>query len=197
MDIDTLRQAIVDAFGEAWSLNDEAHRQTHFEEVFQTGLLINERLALNFDPKLILFAAYFHDMFAWSRVNHHELSHTWMLTTDHPLIAENLEPHERRKVAVACLQHRASFKKEFSSPFAQLINSADRELPGDVESMLQRAIQFRQKNNPGESSEEMHIASITHLKEKFGHGGYARYPQMYLDCFAEELEFQRDQIDRL
>jgi hypothetical protein len=194
MFIDELRNQIVPAFEDKWSVNDKAHRQNHFEAVFQTGIMINERLSLGFDQKLILFAAYFHDLFAWSRVNHHELALHWIQSTDHPLIIDNLDPHEQRLVAWACYQHRASFKGEFRFGFCELINSADREMPGDVPKMLERAVLYRQKNFPKMSGEQCVEESVKHLKEKFGHGGYARYPEMYLKCFAEELEVQRNRI---
>ncbi|QTH80365.1 putative hydrolase [Pseudomonas phage pPa_SNUABM_DT01] len=194
MDIAELRNQIVTAFEEKWSINDKAHQQNHFEAVFQCGLKINERLNCGFDPKLILFAAYFHDLFAWSRVNHHELSFHWMMTTDHKVITDNLDPMENQLVAWACHQHRASFKGNFKYIFCELINSADREFPGNVAMMLERAVLYRQKNFPMMSVEQGFEDAVKHLKEKFGHGGYARYPDMYLKCFAEELEAQRDHI---
>jgi hypothetical protein len=197
MTLDNLRAAIVKEFADKWELNDLAHRQTHFEGVFRTGMLINERLGLGFDPKLILFAAYFHDMFAWSRVNHHELSFHWMMSTDHPLILEHFDPSETQQVAWACMQHRASFTGQFKSQFAELINAADRELPGNVDVMLLRAMQFRQKKAPHESAVQIMEASIAHLKEKFGFGGYARYPALYIECFDRELDKQRREIAQL
>lgn len=192
--IDQLRAQIIEEFTPHWELNDLAHREKHFEAVFQTGMTINERLNMGYDPKHILFAAYFHDLFAWSRVNHHELSFHWMLGTDKKIIVDNLDPSETNLVAWACHQHRASFHGEFKFGFSELINSADREMPGDVAQMLERAILYRQKNFPKMGVEEAFEESIKHLKDKFGHGGYARYPQMYLQCFAEELEIQRDAI---
>lgn len=197
MNIAELRNQIVQAFGDKWELNDKAHQQKHFEAVFQCGLKINERLDLGFDSKCIMFAAYFHDLFAWSRVNHHELALHWIQSTDHPLIIDNLDPTERSMVAWACYQHRASFKGDFRFRFCELINSADREFPGDVAFMLERAVLYRQKNFPGMSVQQGFEESVEHLKEKFGHGGYARYPQMYMDCFAEDLEAQRDHIMNL
>ncbi|MNP89056.1 hypothetical protein D3C85_14520 [compost metagenome] len=194
MIIAELRNQIITAFEDKWEVNDKAHRQNHFEAVFQCGMEINERLNCEYDPKLIMYAAYFHDLFAWSRVNHHELILHWMQGTDHPLIVDNLDPTEQSLVAWACYQHRASFKGDFRFRFCELINSADRELPRGVPAILERAILYRQKNAPEMSTEQCLEDSVKHLKEKFGHGGYARYPQMYLDCFAEELESQRDII---
>lgn len=197
MSIEVLKTEIVTAFRDKWEINDAAHRQPHFEAVFQTGLVLNERLGLGFDPKLILYTAYFHDLFAWSRVNHHELSYQWMLTTDHPVIQQHLTSEEIEVVAWACRQHRASFKGEFETKFCELMNAADRELPQSVDQLLERARLYRLHNHPTMSEEEILQDSIAHIKGKFGHNGYARYPQLYLDCFASELSELRRQIAQL
>jgi hypothetical protein len=197
MNINELRVEIVKEFSPVWELNDRAHRVEHFEEVFNCGVAINEKLNLGFDPKLILFAAYFHDMFAWSRNNHHELSFHWMMSTDNKLILDNLNPRETMIVAWGCQQHRASFKGNFKSVFCELINSADRGFPGDVGAMLNRAVQFREKKFPEMTPGERVAGAVNHLKEKYGTGGYARYTEMYLEVFGDQLYQQRADIDTL
>lgn len=197
MNTDTLRQEIIKAFESHWELNDRAHRLEHFEEVFQTGMSINQRLDLDYDPKLILFASYFHDLFAWSRENHHTLSHVFINGTDHPVIVDNLSSHERYYVGLGCREHRASFEGQFTNEFSELINSADRGLPGDVHAMLGRALAYRSHRYPEESVEACKAVSLKHLKEKFGTGGYARYPDLYVKAFGSELQAQREVIDRL
>lgn len=197
MNIDQLRNQITQEFSALWELNDKAHRAKHFEDVYQCGFFINAKLKLGYDPKLILFAAYFHDMFAWSRVNHHELAFHWMMSTDNKLITENLTIREMTLVAWACNQHRASFKGNFKGMFSELINSADRGFPGDVPAMLDRAIKFREKHHPDMSEDERMAGAIAHLKEKYGNGGYGRYPSIYLNVFGDELEQQRIAIGNL
>lgn len=196
--IDEIRQEIVEAFSKHWELNDKAHRQEHFEEVFQTGLVINKTLGHDFDPKHILFAAYFHDLFAWSRVNHHDLSFEFMRTTDHPLILKYLPSHtERVAIACACHEHRASYKGRFFSVFTELVNSADRGRPGPVKPMLERAIQYREFHHPEQSKDRREFEAIKHLRDKYGYEGYARYPDMYEKVFGVELAMMRDKIEQL
>lgn len=197
MPIAETRKEIADAFTAMWSHNDHAHRQDHFEEVFQTAMEIQRRIGLDYNPKLILFAAYFHDLFAWSRSNHHVLSFEFIKATDHPLIEKHLNAAERRLVAIACLEHRASFTGEFTNGFSELINSADRGLPGDVQAMLERAMAYRSHRYPEEPVELCRAVSINHLKDKFGKGGYARYPEFYKRAFGKELQAQQVVIDRL
>lgn len=197
MDINELRKQIIAEFSPMWENNDKAHRETHFEEVFQLGMIINDDLKLGYDDKLILFAAYFHDMFAWSRNNHHEMSFHWMMTTNHPLVINNLNPSETMLVAWACYQHRASYKGTFKNGFSSLINSADRGVPNRVSYMLERAIQYREKKFPEMSKAERLAGAIAHLKEKYGRNGYARYPNEYLKMFGKQLEDQFANIEEL
>jgi hypothetical protein len=49
----------------------------------------------------------------------------------------------------------------------------------------------------GDSFNAAVMPSIQHIKEKFGTGGYARYPKLYLDAFNDELAEQRKEIDNL
>lgn len=197
MSIERLRGQIIKEFSHAWEINDKAHRVEHFEDVFQCGVVINNNLELGYDPKLILFAAYFHDMFAWSRDNHHAMSFHWMTTTENKLITDNLSISEIALVSWGCYQHRASYKGTFKNSFAELINAADRGIPGDIAGMLDRAIKYRERNCPEMNRRERRDAAIQHLKEKFGSTGYARYPQMYLRVFGAELKKQREEINAL
>lgn len=188
------RDQIIKDFSKFWEVNDPAHRLKHFSNVEQCGLIIASRLDLRFDYRLITYVAFFHDMFAYSRDNHHELSARWIETTAYPMIA-SLPRIDKAMVASACLQHRASFKGEFDGKFSELMNSADRELPGDVQAMVERAVQYRMAR--GFSREDAVKPAVEHIKEKFGNDGYARYPDMYLKVFGEELEKQREDIRNL
>lgn len=192
--VDELRIRVIDEFTPHWQLNDEAHRIKHFAAVEACGIAINERLELGFSPVIIMLTAYFHDLFAWSRNNHHQLSGEYIRTTDNPIIAR-LSRMNRELVMFACAEHRASFEGTFHNPFSELMNSADRELPGDIHGMLTRAMQYRIAR--GMTPDEAVNPSIQHLKEKFGTGGYARYPDFYTRAFGEELSKQRMAIDAL
>jgi hypothetical protein len=200
MTIAELRDRLISKMGAVYRCNDGAHQIQHFNAVEVCGNEINNRLKLGFDPKLIMLVAYLHDMFAWSRVNHHLLSSEFVRTTDFELLAD-LTDVQRSMVAAGCKEHRASFTGEFSWAFSELMNAADRELPGNVSAMLERAIQYRVDNLGWTDSEESRAAvyddAVAHIKEKFGDGGYARYPKMYLECFAPELEQQRIDIANL
>lgn len=199
MDLDQLRNLIIAEFTPHWALNDGAHRIGHFAEVEACGNEINNRLDLGYSPKLIMFAAYFHDLFAWSRENHEEMSWLYTSTTDHPIFVEldKENPLFRELVAFACREHRASFTGNFSNGFSELISSADRGFPGDVQAMYNRSVQYHIDRLKVTDPVERHERVVKHLKEKFGTGGYARFPELYLMAFGSELDEQRRLIDAL
>lgn len=196
--VNQLRTDIIAAFSNHWALNDVAHRVEHFEAVFQAGCIINNHFEGIVDEESILIAAYFHDLFAWSRINHHQLSHNFIDGTDHPVLAEELRSKwKRENIALACLEHRASYKGAFSTPFCELINSADRGVPGDIAAMVERSRKYWLAYQPHLSDDERMAGVIAHIKEKFSSNGYARYPDMYKRVFGEQLELQRQAIDKL
>ena len=196
--INQIRQELVDAFSPHWALNDPAHQQEHFEDVFKTAMYINKDQHYFFDPVHILFAAYLHDLFAWSRKNHHDLSCEFVRDTDHPLILKYLpSQNERDVVAYACHEHRASYKGTFYSAFTAMINAADRGFPNDVPAMVERSRKYWLAKWPEMSEDERMAGVIQHIKDKFGHGGYARYPDVYLRTFGGQVNEMKDKIAKL
>lgn len=192
-----LKMEIIRDFAAHYTLNDGAHRVEHFEDVYQTGLIINETIQAGFDPKLILFMAYFHDLFAWSRKNHHDLSSDFILETDHKLITKYLSDDERITVAAGCQEHRASRTLPFTCQFGEMMNAADRGKPKHAFQILDRAFEYAQSRNPELSNNELIEISVIHIKEKYGVNGYARYPDYYGITFGDVLNTQRKMIDEL
>lgn len=193
-DIEVLRTDIRKDFEKHWKLLDAAHREDHFREVEQTAMVIQDRLKMNLNHHLIVVTAYFHDLFCWSRENHHVLAKQFVETSEHPCISWMLKP-ERETVAAACAEHRATYTGCFTSQFSQLMNAADRCMPGNVPMMLERGIQYTMAR--GKTRDEAYPIAVAHLREKFGHDGYARYPDLYQQAFAKELIQTKDEIEVL
>lgn len=195
------RVEFENTFAAPYLLNDEAHRVEHFREVLDTGLVICERVGFNLnegEQLALVAAAYLHDLFAWSRPNHHLLSKEFVLGSEHSLLEHLVEinPELLDLVANACGEHRASFKGEFSSCFSELVNSSDRGLPNDPHVLLERAIQYRTAYT-NEPRDVIIAESKKHIFDKFGTKGYARYPDMYREAFGVELDIQQRYVDYL
>jgi hypothetical protein len=192
MELDTIVTQLREDFSNTWAVNDPAHREEHFNAVYRCGLDIQDKLGMSFDPKLILLVAYFHDLFAWSRVNHHQLSHNWVKTTDYPIIAE-LTLEDRFLVADGCFEHRASNTDQFSNMFAELMNSADRGIPNvDPSHLFQRS--FICNYGKTRDVESSVVKAHAHVIEKFGIGGYARFSDVYKAAYGEVLKQQQENV---
>lgn len=195
--LDNVRRQITQDFQEAWSINDAAHRYRHFSEVEAVANYINHRQQLQVDCQLILYAAFFHDLFSWSRDNHHKLSAEWIRTTSYPLIS-SLLGEDRELVAGACEHHRASgIGMLFPSMFAELICAADRGWPGQINAMIKRcqAGYAGKPHLPSEEEVNQHV--VMHLKDKFGTQGYARLPTLYTATFGDIIRQRQEIFDSL
>ena len=196
-DVDLI-SAIQHDFQRNWQLNDEGHREPHFNDVYKTGLTIVERVGeqASISWRDILMVAYFHDLFAWSRNNHHLMSKAWILTTTHPIV-ETLYPDavSRNRIANACGEHRASYSGEFSTLLSEVMSSADRGIPGQLDKSIERSIAYNLHH--GVPQKNVEAVAISHIKERYGRTGYARYPVLYKNVFAVELEQFWNDIDQL
>ncbi len=162
---------------------DLAHQIDHADSVCDLALEMNKEC----DPKLIILAAYIHDIFnATDRKNHNQLAYNYVLEANDKFLKE-LSKEELLQVAHAVLEHRASFQGEFYSQLSEIISSADRGAP-DIKEVVIRSMQFN-----GGNTQDVY----KHLKEKYGSSGYAKYPHSYQKFFHKELEHFQNKIDVL
>lgn len=188
------RDALIAEFTPFWELNDPAHRVDHFKDVEVTGMRINRELGLGYPLEMITATAYLHDLFTWSRINHHLLSAQWAETTDHWTMVV-FSDEQRMMIAAACREHRASYRGMYTGPFSELMASADRGMPKPVLAMVNRSIEYTKAQ--GHTVEEATPLAIAHVKDKYSKGGYGRYPNMYYTVFGKELGAQYQAIKTL
>lgn len=180
---------IVSQFHFQYELNDKGHQIPHFEDVADCGFKIRNTLGLNCSDESIILVAYFHDLFSVYRANHHQMAKLFVQTTAFEPIA-NLNQHDRHDIACACGEHRASYKGHFSSVLSELMSSADRG-KSDINTFIDRTLYSKIFTD----TEEVAISkTYDHIKEKFAKGGYARYPNMYLRVFGDEIATMQDII---
>ena len=166
-----------------------SHGVDHCDDVFNLMKKLNKKLEYGYSEKIIAFAAYIHDIYsdAENRKIHHILAHTYVLNRVDDLLKE-LSEDDLYLIADAVLEHRASYKGEFSSNLSRLISAADRGVP-DYDIYYNRSLIYNDGN---------HKDVIEHLVDKFGRDGYAvkKYPKFYSDMFKEELEEFWNRLDR-
>ena len=190
------RLKIITDFRNQYNLNDPAHRDEHFTDVEKCGNYINDQLNLQIDPYHIMLAAWFHDLFEWSRINHHLLAYQWVISTDYPLIA-NLGKRDIEIIGLSCLEHRSTWTGKYSSKLSELISAADRGFPEeDINKLIDRSIKYHMHLFKISES-RARTAAIRHIKEKFGTGGTARYNDMWMSVFGDKKEEFSKKIDML
>lgn len=172
------------------SRNGPSHDWSHVVEVAQAGMEIAKRLKLDTLP--FLLAALCHDLFSdTDRQEHHMLAGAW--------VRENLGAFESKSlvevVARMCEQHRASYRGEYTGIMEEAFASADRGLVGidrDAQ-MYERAVKYALERNNCGVVRASEIAA-QHIREKFGKGGYAKWPVLYVELFGDELEAMQERI---
>lgn len=188
------KQIIRDFVLSFYKENDLAHQIDHADDVCDLALKLNETLEVKEEVTLVIMAAYFHDIFAKDREVHHELSYNYVSEMQNEILSD-LSDEDRKKVAMACLEHRSSFHDTFYSPISEIITSADRGYP-NLANNLERSKRFWiSKHEANEASAERHARD--HMKEKYGANGYANYPLLYRRYFKRELEMMQQEIEDL
>lgn len=195
-------------FKNIYGLNNPAHQLDHFMEVYKTSSMINLWLGQPYEEETLLAVSLFHDLFSWSRVNHHDMSKEWVMSSDDPLLKELLEAsvgpnrfhnawEARIAVSHACGEHRASYKGEYSSLLSEIMASADRGEPSGKEPIIERAFKYARFHNPSVGFDGWVELTMSHMKEKFSSKGYARYPKLYEGFYKDELNKVRQEMDLL
>lgn len=175
-----------------YAKNDEAHHIDHADAVCDLALKLNEYAGMPENVELVMLASYLHDIYALERKKHNELSFRFVTESDAMEISR-LSPSDRKKVAMACLEHRSSYRGEFYSPLSEIISSADRGYP-DYEKIFERSKSYAYSKEGCSTEAEAVEHAEKHMVEKYGAEGYAYYPELYRKYFRKELKAMQDRI---
>lgn len=179
-----------------YRLNDKGHQIGHADNVCNLALELNEQHVLMLRYECIVVAAYFHDMFARYREMHELFASSAFSTLTEPWF-DIFNATEVSDIECAILEHRASYGgSSYYSLLSELIASADRGKPENIDKLLKRIISCDiTKQRPKDMDEQ--TFAINFLKRKSGSGGYAKYPPLYERIYEKELLIFRQEIDNL
>lgn len=110
------------------------------------------------------------------------------------VLKDRFSPKALNNIANAINEHRASYKGEFTSPISDLVSSADRTAP-DIKKLINRSYAYGKEHGFSEARAYRNILEC--LKEKYGTGGYARYPKHYTEYYGDAIKDVRDSVDKL
>ena len=168
--------------------NDAAHMIDHADEVVDGLLELNKEY--KYPEKIAILTGYIHDIFTGSnRENHHILASHYVLGRKDKYL-KKLGKNDLQLIADAVLQHRASYKGEFTSTLSEMISVADKGKPIFIE-VVKRSLKYH-KESPNRVLEV-----YEHLKDKFGTYGYSKYADMYLKLYGDELKVFNKEVDDL
>ena len=164
---------------------DAAHKEDHAQAVINQSMKlldtmqewiagqadVNRQWLVVVDRDVLKMAAACHDLGLVNGRDRHHLDSGEIIRNDHNL-RQWFNDEEIETIAQAAEDHRASGDSEPRSIYGKLVAEADRLI--DSETIIRRTIQFGFKHYP-ELDREGHITrAITHLKEKYGRGGYLK-----------------------
>ena len=164
---------------------DPAHKEDHALTVIGQALELLDRMQpwlkehpeaavewdVPVDRQILLAAAACHDLgLVNGRDNHHMDSGKIIRAAER--LREWFSEEEIETIAQAAEDHRASGKAAPRSIYGMLVAEADRVIEGDT--IIRRTIQFGFKHYP-DLDREGHIErAVSHLREKYGRGGYLK-----------------------
>jgi uncharacterized protein len=164
---------------------DAAHRQDHALTVIEQAMkLMDDReewllsqvepageWAVEIDRQVLKMAAACHDLGLVNGRDRHHLDSGVIIRNDQTL-RKWFSSAEIETIAQAAEDHRASGTSEPRSIYGKIVAEADRVI--DTETIIRRTLQFGQKHYPDLGPEEHIQRAVSHLKEKYGRGGYLK-----------------------
>lgn len=166
--------------------NYGGHGWEHISAVLSRCFELMDTFKLELDEDMVYTIAAFHDIGYKQDPDNHEQVSSEMFLADE-FMKEYFDEEQRKIIAEAIVDHRASLEYEARSDYGKLVSSADREI--SVIKMVDRSIRFQAEKHKEENPtiDQVIEYSFKKLSSKYGKGGYAK---MYFadDKYKDYLE---------
>lgn len=146
---------------------DAAHQTEHARAVIDNSMDLARHY--HCDINMVYATAAYHDTgLVAGRERHHIVSGEIIRSDEN--LRHWFSEGQIKTMAEAAEDHRASAGHEPRSIYGKIVAEADR----DIEPMkiIRRTVEYGLSNKPGTSKEEQWRRTVSHLKEKYGEGGY-------------------------
>lgn len=148
---------------------DKAHREDHVRTVIAQSLELAR--CYDVDENIVYAAAAFHDCgLVEGRETHHMVS--GRIIREDAFLQSFFSGDALETVAQAAEDHRASSRHEPRSIYGRILAEADRVI--DSETIIRRTVQYGLDHYPELDMEGHWVRTLSHLREKYGYGGYLR-----------------------
>ena len=148
---------------------DQAHQRDHVEMVIRQSMEIAEHLDVDIDM-VYAIAAYHDTGLCEGREQHHQVSAGIILADTH--LKKWFTEEQIQTMAEAAEDHRASAQHAPRSIYGRIVAEADRFI--NPETIVRRTIQYGLDHYPELSRKQHYERMVSHLKEKYGRGGYLK-----------------------
>lgn len=186
-----------------YDTHDGGHQIDHADTVAEESLYVADQYGLpEKEIPLLYAAAFLHDVGIGiaGREQHHIGSYEYVKhnTGCVRLLNNWFSKSEQLTIAIACREHRASYKGAFTTDISMLLSCSDRGRP-NIAHYMQRGIAYRITHFPELSRDENVKQTIEHITDKFSRNGYAakRMSPFYKRIYRKELELFYDEVDKL
>ena len=164
---------------------DAAHREDHAMTVIDQAMKLLDAMPqwlekqenadtqwlVEVDRNILKMAAACHDLGLVNGRDRHHLDSGEIIRKDANL-RQWFSEEDIELIAQAAEDHRASGTHDPRSIYGKLVAEADRVI--DADTIIRRTIQFGFKHYPGLDREAHIERAVSHLKEKYGRGGYLK-----------------------
>lgn len=173
---------------------DKAHDRRHALMVMSNSL----RLAQHYDVdmQMVYTIAAYHDLgLSEGRATHHTASAR--IVREDERLRQFFTQEQIETIADAVEDHRASNTREPRTIYGKIIAEADRII--DADTIMTRTVQYGLSHYPTLTKEEHIERAVTHIHEKYGHGGYLKLwiPESPNAARLEEFRSMIDNAGRL
>lgn len=159
------------------------HGLEHIKYVIRRSLLFAGTIPdANID--MVYTIAAYHDIGRKIDNARHEIESAKIFLAD-DFMKNYFNDDERKIIAEAIEDHRASADHEPRSIYGKIVSSADRN--GSTEQAIQRAYKYTLSLNPDFTKKEAIMSACFHLRKKYGDGGYALSKMFFKDPDYEKF----------
>ena len=180
---------------------DGAHDDEHARMVIKNSeyiaanMMKDEKIQL--DMRMVKVIAAMHDLgLAYDRETHHTKSGEIVRKTKE--LRKFFNEEQIELIAKSVEEHRASYKGEYTSVYSKIVSDADRM--NDINTMISRTYKWNKKHYPGLNDEDIYKEVISHLQDKFGEKGYARFNTKYAEDMlnqSRKIIMNNEEFDKI
>ncbi len=173
---------------------DKAHDRRHAFTVMSHSLQLTK--FYDVDIAMVYTIAAYHDLgLSEGRATHHTASAR--IVREDERLRQFFTQEQIETIADAVEDHRASNTREPRTIYGKIIAEADRII--DADTIMTRTVQYGLSHYPTLTKEEHIERAVTHIHEKYGHGGYLKLwiPESPNAARLEEFRSMIDNAGRL